>query len=138
MLNVRIQFFLLFNTGFLTIFRFLLQEGITKQFLEVLIIFCFLLFMLIFSINLIKNKKVFFSSGFFLFLCFGRRVRVYFLFLNVFGCQGRTPGRKELCLFQNRTKKLRLFWKNGMLEVRVNNFFKKGLRNNDFRVKISY
>ena len=60
MLNVRIQFFLLFNTGFLTIFRFLLQEGITKQFLEVLIIFCFLLFMLIFSINLIKNKKVFF------------------------------------------------------------------------------
>ena len=50
------------------------------------------------------RKSVFSGSRNFLF--FGRRVRVYFLFLNFFGCWKRKSGRKELRLLQNRTKRI--------------------------------
>ena len=57
MLRIKILYFLFINTSLLAILRFLLEEGITKQFLEILISSCFILFASILFLSLRKDRE---------------------------------------------------------------------------------
>ena len=57
MLKIKILYFLFINTSLLAILRFLIQEGITKQFLELLIGACFVVFASILFLSLVKDRK---------------------------------------------------------------------------------
>ena len=57
MLKIKILYFLFINTSLLAILRFLIQEGITKQFLELVIGACFIVFVLILFFSLIKDRE---------------------------------------------------------------------------------
>ena len=57
MLKIKILYFLFINTSLLAILRFLIQEGITKQFLELVIGACFIVFASILFFSLVKDRK---------------------------------------------------------------------------------
>ncbi len=64
MLKIKIMYFLFINTSLLAILRFLIQEGITKQFLELLISACFIVFISILFLSLIRDRKLLTNSIF--------------------------------------------------------------------------
>ena len=74
-----------------------------------------------------KIRKSVFSSWSRNFLFFCRRVRVYFLLFNVFGCYRDALRDEKNCDYSKIGRKEcdYILWKNGMLEVRVKKVLKK-------------